>query len=257
MRARPKLLPKPFSSDTHEPSNPDYLLQKHKLDHLAAFLGAALDSLSETMQAWSAVAKQQSHFAALVAQAGTSGSLEQSKCTRAARATASCAAQIESTAMKATVVPEAMDQLTRFLGHVRALQERYGDVRKMKQECDAYAARLRVVQARASSAETVGRAQAKFDKGQEVYEGMVRKMAERMAEANGRTPEVVSTVHYLYWLLQERATAKLMESTEVEMSAANAAEPALCYVTFCKGLRSPGSIFKALEGWSESERRRR
>lgn len=258
VRPRQKLRSKPLSSETLEPSNPDYLLQKHKLDHLAAFLGATLDSLTETMQAWTAVARQQSHFAALVAQAGTSASLARSKCARAARATAACAAEIESTAMKATVVPEAMEQLTLFLEHVQALQERYRDVRKMKREYDACAARLRATQAKLSSGgEAVARAQAKFDKGEEVYEGMVRRMAERMAEANRRTPEVVSTVHYLYWLLQERATTKLMESTEAEMSAANAAEPALCYVTFCKGLRSPSSVFRALEGSSESARRRR
>lgn len=210
------------------------------------------------MEAWSAVAKQQSHFAALVAQAGSSGSVGRSKCARAARTTATCAAEIESSAMNASVIPDAMEQLRRFLAHVNALQERYRDVRKMKREHDACAARLRAAQGKlGGGGDAAGRAQARFEKGQEVYEGMVRKMAERMAEANRRTPEVVSTVHYLYWLLQERASSKLVESTEAEMGAASAAEPALCYVTFCHGLRSPSSMFHSLEYPPEPEKRRR
>lgn len=247
-----------FGPRVHEPSNPDYLLQKHKLDHLAAFLGAALAALSDTMEAWTAVAKQQSQFAALVAQAGSSGAVGRTKCARAARATAACASEIGPGAMKASVVPDAMEQLRTFLAHVTALQERYSDVRKMKKEYDASAARLRAAHGKlGGGGEALTRAQVKFDRGQELYEAMVRRMAERMAEANRRTPEVVSTVHYLYWLLQEKASSKLLEATDAEMSSASAAEPALCYVTFCHGLRSPSSTFHALEYPQDTERRRR
>lgn len=241
-----------------EPSNPDYLAQKHKLDHLASFLGAALSALAETMAAWTSVAKQQSHFAALVAQSGTErrgrvGGRE--NCARAARVTAVCARELGVGVMKEGVVPDVMEQLRKFLGHVRGLQERQRDVKKVKREYDVAATRLRQTRGKfGGGGEAVARAVERYERGRELYEGMVRRMAERMGEANGRMGEVVRTVHYLFWLIQERASTALYEATEVEMSRANAAEPALCYVGFCQGLKSPANMFHGLELRPESER---
>lgn len=244
-----------FGSRLHEPSNPDYLAQKHKLDHLAAFLSASLQVLKDTMSAWTAVATQQSHFAALVGQAGLPSGTVRGRCARAAKNTAKCASDIRLDVMQSTVVPDAMEQLRRFLNHVTALQERYKDVRKMKREYDGTAHRLRVAQGKLGSSESLARAQAKHDRGRLRYEGMVKRMAERMADANRRMPDVVRTVHYLYWLLQDKATEKLLDATEAEMKLANAAEPALCYITFCHGLRSPASIFHTLDSRSGSRRK--
>lgn len=247
-RPMSKIRGRGFGTRVAEPSNPDYLAQKHKLDHLASFLGAALSALAETMAAWGAVAKQQSHFAALVAQAGSGRSGGRDKCARAARVTAACAREIGPEAMRQTVVPDVMEQLRRFLAHVTALQDRQRDVRKMKREVDAAATRLRQARGKLGGGmDAIAKAQERYDKGKETYDGMVRRMAERMAEANGRTADVVRTVHYLYWLLQEKASNMLYEATEVEMSAANAAEPALCYVAFCHGLKSPATMFNGLE----------
>lgn len=253
-----KIRGRAFGHRVAEPSNPDYLAQKHKLDHLASFLGAALSALAETMAAWTSVAKQQSHFAALVAQSGTEtrGSIGgRENCARAARVTAVCARELGGGVMREGVVPDVMEQLRKFLSHVRGLQERQRDVKKMKREYDMASTRLRQTRGKfGGGGEAVARAVERYERGRELYEGMVRRMAERMAEANGRMGEVVQTVHYLFWLIQERASNALYESTEVEMSRANAAEPALCYVEFCKGLKSPANMFHGLDLRSESER---
>lgn len=243
-----------FGARAHEPSNPDYLAQKHKLDHLAAFLHAALQVLSDTLTAWAAIAKQQSHFAALVEAAGLPGSAR-SRCARAARNTARAAAHLQPDVLASPVVPNALEQLRRFLGHVTALQERYRDVRKMKKEYEVAAQRLKSAQGKlGGGGDALTRARARHERGREMYDAMVKRMAERMAEANRRMPDVVRTVHYLYWLMQDKAAERLLDATEGEMKHANAAEPALCYVTFCHGLRSPSSMFQTLDTRPEPRR---
>lgn len=232
LTARPKLRARAFVGRMTEPSNPDYLAQKHKLDHLASFVTAALTSLTDTMDAWAHLSKQHSNFAMLMAHTRTSQSME-----RAARLTSLCARDVRDDVLQDGVVPDVMKQLKRFLTHVRGLQERQRDVRRMKREYEMSMGRVR------KGAEGWER----VERGRIMYEAMVKRMAERMKEANDRGGEVVRTVRWLYWLVQEKASACVNESTEEEMGKANAAEPLLCYVRFCQGLKSPTTMFNGMD----------
>lgn len=237
-----------FGNRLNEPLNPSYAAEKKKLDQFRTFLTTTLKTIDETMAAWVSVAKLQNKFALLVHQsAAMAPASSQSKFRRPVKTTFACSNAIYDEGFKDTVVPNALHQLRRLLVHITSVQDRFRDISKAKTQYESALQKYRTLDARPNAGkESLQKSKFRYERLRDLYEAMVARVEERMTEANSRRPDAHRTIHYLFWIMQERASGRIVKATEIETSAASAAEPALCYVTVCHGLKPADSMFDAL-----------
>lgn len=232
----------------NEVEEPRYIQEKRLLETFSALLITGLPLLEELLQSWASIASLQCKLAVLINQKTPLSDKDMNtRFQNAAKHTVKNSTSLRNDVLNEAAVPNVLAQLHRISTHVDKLRARHRDVNRAKSEFEASERRLRNLQSRNSpNRENLVRAKGRFERTRDLYNAMVDRMVERMVEVNALQPDVAKTMHYLFWILQEKASNRIIEATKSDMDDASAAEPLLCCMSFGNGLKDPSTMFHAL-----------
>jgi hypothetical protein len=248
-----------FASRYPEPTDPEYVSLKASTDALADALDAALAQARAVDASWARLAADHAAFAAALHAAdrhddalrdGRAAALGLAKAAAALTSTQGVNPAANGGRRRNAAHAVALDQVRRYVAHLRAIQGRYRDVCKAKAEYEGCAAKVQSLKGRPQTASTAaglqkyGERHALSDK---IYHAMLDRLIERMRLAMERKPQALALIGNAFWLQQSCLHAEMGCVQEPVYDAARATEPLLVSCNLMQGLAAPSSMFAALD----------
>lgn len=248
-----------FSARYPEPTDPEYVRLRAATDALTEALEAALARAKAVDGAWSKLASEQAAFASALQVADRRDEALRDG-PAAAAGLAKAAAGMTSTqginpasnGGRRRNLPHsvALEQVRRYLAHLKAIQGRYRDVCKAKAEYDGFAAKVTTLKGRpqnASNAASLAKYTERATQSGKMYDAMLARLIERMGAAMDRKSCALSMINNAFWLQQARLHTQMGQVQEPAYDAARATEPLLVSSNLVEGLTAPSGMFTALD----------
>jgi hypothetical protein len=250
-----------------EPRDPSFVSLRAQIDALVAALSTALTAAAAADATWAAVAADQAAFADAVAAAELDADAAPSMARRPRRedvaddgvaGTAVFARAVADNAgpgpggRKPTLHYAALDQVRRYVEHLRSVQARVKDLAKAHTDFVSAETKLRTHENKAAVAQVPGNPEVttrlleKRDLNEKMYRAMLSRLNERMTAALAKKENALALLRSAFWLQQARLQEALCAAQQAATDAARATEPLLVSVSIMSGLQPPNSMYAAL-----------
>jgi hypothetical protein len=246
--------------------DPTFLSLRAAIDALADSLQSAVTAAATSDASWTSVATSHAAFSEAVA-AATRATKAPSMVKRphkeddeddAVAGAARFARAVADNAgpgpagCKSTLHYNSLDQVHRFVEHLRGMQDRVKEMSKAHTDFVGAEGKLRTFEAKAAqtqmvpNAEIAARLTEKRDLAEKMYVAMVGRLIERMRAALDKKELVLTILRSAFWLQQARLHEALGTTQQPSTDAARATEPLLVSVNIMAGLHPPSSMYTAL-----------